>query len=145
MSDSQRFALNSPLVVADIVDGEAIVVHLGTGTYYNLVGDSMLVWNAILGGASPREIAAAAAGVTGEDVESTKETLQRFCESLVGEGLIVERVAEPDGAPSVDLSGATGQPLEPRFDSYSDMQDLVLLDPVHEVDERGWPHAQAPA
>jgi len=28
-------------------------------------------------------------------------------------------------------------------EKYTDMQDLVLLDPVHEVDERGWPHVQS--
>jgi hypothetical protein len=23
---------------------------------------------------------------------------------------------------------------------YSDMEDLIMLDPIHEVDESGWPH-----
>jgi hypothetical protein len=23
---------------------------------------------------------------------------------------------------------------------FTDMQELLLLDPIHEVDERGWPH-----
>ena len=35
--------------------------------------------------------------------------------------------------------------VPPTLEKYTDMQDLVLLDPVHEVDERGWPHAQAAA
>jgi hypothetical protein len=25
------------------------------------------------------------------------------------------------------------------------MQDIILLDPVHEVDERGWPHVSEAA
>ncbi len=27
----------------------------------------------------------------------------------------------------------------PVLDVYSDMQDLLLLDPIHDVDETGWP------
>jgi hypothetical protein len=30
---------------------------------------------------------------------------------------------------------------KPGLQKYSDMQDLLLLDPIHEVDEMGWPHA----
>ena len=29
----------------------------------------------------------------------------------------------------------------PILQKYTDMQDLLLLDPIHEVDEAGWPHA----
>ena len=27
----------------------------------------------------------------------------------------------------------------PTLEIFSDMQDILLLDPVHDVDERGWP------
>jgi hypothetical protein len=29
----------------------------------------------------------------------------------------------------------------PVLNKYTDMQDLLLLDPIHEVDERGWPNS----
>jgi hypothetical protein len=28
------------------------------------------------------------------------------------------------------------------LERYEDMQDLILLDPVHEVEEEGWPRAK---
>jgi hypothetical protein len=31
----------------------------------------------------------------------------------------------------------------PPISKFTDMQDIILLDPVHEVDARGWPHASA--
>ena len=38
-------------------------------------------------------------------------------------------------------AGASARPYEPpQLEKYTDMQDLVLLDPVHEVDATGWPH-----
>ena len=35
--------------------------------------------------------------------------------------------------------------VAPSFTTFTDMQDIILLDPVHEVDTRGWPHASAGA
>jgi hypothetical protein len=38
-------------------------------------------------------------------------------------------------------NGAAAQPYqEPKLGKYTDMQELLLLDPVHEVDEAGWPN-----
>ena len=30
--------------------------------------------------------------------------------------------------------------VNPTLTKFTDMQDLLLLDPIHEVDEMGWPH-----
>jgi len=35
--------------------------------------------------------------------------------------------------------------VSPSFTTFTDMQDIILLDPVHEVDTQGWPHASADA
>jgi hypothetical protein len=32
--------------------------------------------------------------------------------------------------------------LQPSFEKYSDMQEMLLLDPIHEVSEAGWPHKE---
>jgi hypothetical protein len=142
MAARPRFRLNSPQVVAETIEDEAIVVNLSTGTYYSVKGDSILLWNAIVGGASVDEIAEVAAEMTQESRQTAAAAVDRFCESLVREGLVVERDAGDDTAAKVDLSGGGRGMLEPSFETYADMQDLILLDPVHEVDERGWPHVQ---
>jgi hypothetical protein len=28
---------------------------------------------------------------------------------------------------------------DPVIEIYTDLQDLLLLDPIHDVDDRGWP------
>jgi hypothetical protein len=30
------------------------------------------------------------------------------------------------------------------LERYTDMQELLLLDPIHDVDESGWPHRKVP-
>lgn len=149
MREQQRFCLNTPQVVAEAIeganaaDGEAIIVNLGTGTYYSIRGDGILLWNAIVGGAAAEEIVEVVFEKTGEAHESVADAISGFYESLAAEGLIVERNGKAEPPPVIDLSGGGAGLLKPSFETYTDMQDLILLDPVHEVDERGWPHVHA--
>jgi hypothetical protein len=137
-----RFRLNNPQVVSETVDGEAIIVNLDSGTYYSIKGDGILIWNAITEGATVAELVDAVVGQTQADADSVRSALDAFSDALAAQGLIVAR-ADGGAAPSLDFSGAGSGLAQPSFESYSDMQDLILLDPVHEVDEAGWPHVQA--
>jgi hypothetical protein len=29
--------------------------------------------------------------------------------------------------------------MDPKLEKYTDMEDLLLLDPIHDVQEVGWP------
>jgi hypothetical protein len=61
-----------------------------------------------------------------------------FTNSLVAHGLVT---AEPTVAsvPATALDGPAGSWEAPKLTVYEDMQDLLLLDPIHDVDETGWP------
>ena len=145
MVDQSRYRLNGPQVVSETVDDETIVVHLDTGTYHSIKGDGMLLWNAFIDGASLAEIAVAVAERTGASSEQVEQSLAAFSTKLLAEGLIVPSESGAGPSSPVDLSGGGSGLLEPSLESYSDMQDLILLDPVHEVDEQGWPHVQVDA
>ena len=58
--------------------------------------------------------------------------------------LIVRRRAANGNAaapsPPASNGGSASADVEPQLSSYTDMQELLLLDPIHEVDESGWPN-----
>ena len=63
-------------------------------------------------------------------------------------GQLVARSENGDGEPaaSAPVEATERAPfVTPRLERYTDMQDIILLDPVHKVDSQGWPHAAAPA
>ena len=67
-------------------------------------------------------------------------------------GLETEWLVVADGNGAGEVPAAAVQPVggrvpfeAPSFTTFTDMQDIILLDPVHEVDARGWPHAPAGA
>jgi hypothetical protein len=66
-----------------------------------------------------------------------------FVEQLVQKTLIVPRDADDQlKADASELLTAKPVPqafAPPTLEQYTDMQELLLLDPIHEVDEQGWP------
>ena len=50
---------------------------------------------------------------------------------------------------SIEPRDAPGEASEkrpyvpPQIERFTDMQELLLLDPIHEVDDTGWPHTPA--
>jgi hypothetical protein len=75
-----------------------------------------------------------------------REQVLEFCGRLIEEGLI--RPGEAGDAPRAGArpepaQAATGVWVAPTITVYADMQDLFQLDPIHDVDETGWPSRPA--
>ena len=66
------------------------------------------------------------------------------CVGTLVEANLIEAVPADGAAPAVrvELPASPGRSwIPPSFDEYTDMWDLIQFDPIHEVDETGWPHA----
>lgn len=129
-----RYQLNSPDVIHETVDGEALVIHTPSGCYYSLEGTGEQVWNALLAGHTPDEIAAAYAGDT--DCGGVLDAVQHFADQLEQERLLVRSSQRAGRA----LPSANQLFCTPTLHKFTDMQELLLVDPIHEVDpQAGWP------
>jgi outer membrane protein assembly factor BamB len=136
------FRINSPPVVAETLDGEATIVDLESGTYYALNESGTFVWEELRCGAERESIPRALADRYGVGRDEAGEAV----EALIGE-LLERKLIAPlaDGtAPSTNggatrANGAGPSYSTPKLSAYTDMQELLLLDPVHEVDDAGWP------
>jgi hypothetical protein len=140
--------VNDPQVISETVGGETIIVNLASGHYFNLQGTAVDVWEGVLRGESTESIAAGLAAryaaVNGEIEEAVGALLTEF---TVADLITPEE--DDSQAPVAPVAAPAGRELppfeRPSFTTYTDMQDIILLDPVHEVDARGWPHAAAGA
>lgn len=142
MDFAHRFSLNEPTVIQEIIDGEAIIADLGRGFYYSLDPIGSQSWNALVGGCSPAEIVEALATRFPADRENIGRGIEALVERLLQEGLIVRRESSAAAPPGDHLSlfaSATAF-VAPVLSKYTDMEQLLLLDPIHEVDETGWPN-----
>lgn len=124
----------APGVIYEAAKGEVLIIHLAFGSYYalNLLGS--LVWNRLIEGDSLDTIldrlAATDAARSAELVGAAKE----FVAQLESEGLLLP-VRSAGAAPATDAEFercvAAGLPT---FQRFTDMADVLLADPVHEID-----------
>jgi hypothetical protein len=133
MAIEPRFHVANTKVAHEIIDGEAVVIHLETGHYYSLTGLSAQLWQWFAAGASRGQILDALDPLTEQQVAS----VDQFIHSLVAEGILEPGAGAAESGPLPKYGAAFEAPA---FAKYNDMQNLLLSDPIHDVDETGWPH-----
>jgi len=135
-------AVNAPHVVHETIDGEAILIHLVTGTYYSLDRVGAELWGVMAAGADPELLVAAAAERYDGDPAEIALGLSGLVEQLLREGLLIEDESQP-AADSPRLPTGRVPFAVPVLNTYADMQEFMLVDPLNQVDEvAGWPHAK---
>lgn len=135
------YSINAPDVIAETIDGETMLVNLATGSYYNLEGSGAEVWSRLMDGATPRQISEALAARFIGEAGEIEAAVARLVDELQAEQILVEsppRDAQPSTPPAEAVERRPF--VAPKLAKFTDMQDIILLDPVHEVDARGWPH-----
>ena len=138
--------VRSAEVMSEVLDGEAVIIDLASGRYHGAPGVGATVWQAISAGCSMEGILAEVARLHTAVPEDAADQIRRFIDQLVAAGLVVEE----NGVQASPSIAGTPEPATtpwsaPVLESHDDLQDLLLLDPVHEVTEAGWPHAAPPA
>lgn len=143
------YKINGPGVVHETIDGEVVVVNLEKGNYYSLLKVAADVWNKIEKGISKQEIIAELSQQYNNIDEEIQKSVDKFLEELHREQLITldtNNVAESTNDFYTTIKTQTIQEkLEfepPILDRFTDMKDLLLLDPIHEVEEACWPNAK---
>lgn len=135
------FLVNAPSVVSEIIDGEVIVMNLKSGNYYSSDKVGAVVWSWIEAGRTDIEMNRLAAARYRASVQQIRDDLQQFFGRLLEEGLVREVAAHHNGHSGDGADLTTGEEIfiTPELCAYTDMQDLLFLDPIHDVDAVGWP------
>ena len=131
------YVLNDAKMFSDIADGIAIVINSETGIYYGMNGFGTAVFDNLMSGASTEAVLAALNALPDapDDMaarfDAFMEDLKRF-----------EIVVEGDGAGGevkLDAEVAQADAFTLAVQEFSDAQELLLADPIHEVKEdAGW-------
>jgi Coenzyme PQQ synthesis protein D (PqqD) len=141
VSTDERWELRTPAVLAETIDGEVVAVDLSEGTYYSLRETGALCWQLLAAGWTVREVAAELTGRYDVATEVIEAETARLADELVRAGLLRPRATGPDPSPSLPPPVEPGTAFAPSMEKFHDMEDLLVLDPVHDVDaDRGWPH-----
>jgi len=138
--------INTPTVVHEAIDGETIILNLDSGIYYSLIETGARIWDLLAGMNSADDIVKKLCFYYEGSDNEIYNAVNSFISELIDEGLLVS--GQETGEELLCDAGSVSQPDEktakiefkpPALNKYSDMKDLLLLDPIHEVDAVGWP------
>jgi hypothetical protein len=139
---SNCYVVNAPRVIHQSEGGEVVAIDLGSGAYFSLRGPAAVIWDALGAGLTSTEVV--------DHIRSSHEATEADIAADVGafvDDLVARELIVPgESAPTALSAPGEALPYEtPVVEAFTDMADVILLDPVHDVDATaGWPH-QPPA
>lgn len=132
MSMNISYKTAGPDIVFEQFDGDLVVLNLATGQYFGFNPSAAAIWSALMAGATPQQV---------QSSGHSAPELGQFVDRLVALGLMV---ADPDATSSWhdDMRQQLAADLTPpTVDVYEDLADLIVADPIHDVDQKtGWPN-----
>jgi hypothetical protein len=131
------FSTLVPMLISRQFGDEIVLANYANGVYYNLDGTGAQIWLGIKAGKTVEEIVDGFSAKAAADVLVINQSVRTFIDRLLVEGIIIPgHPASESGDWSPLMPGDFSAPRLERFD---DLRDLLLLDPIHDVGENGWP------
>lgn len=140
---SRCFKIPGTAVVHEYLDDEVIIANLDTGIYYSARGLGIPIWELLVAGNTQE----ATESLLAERYPSARGDLGLALSSFVHDACIENLLVEVTTEVAANLHEQIHYPDSyepPVLEKYDEMKDLLMLDPVHEVDEQGWPSRSTP-
>lgn len=136
MQEASSFYIDSKRVVSETLEGETIIIDFQSGTYYSLNETATDIWKSLLAGLQHPALLERM-GTIYETVP--QDALDTFLSRLQEEHLI--EVGTPtQTTPLAPHEGAKRAFVTPELKAFRDMQEMLLADPIHDIDATGWPN-----
>ena len=144
-----HLAIRSDDLVHETLEGETIIIHLGTGIYYSLTGAGAEVWGLLDVARSRQQIVAELAERHERPLADVEPAVTAFLQELLDEGLVEpsRKGAAVEGSPVWQAD--SWQP--PKVEKFTDME--LYLGEIHggygqalryDFDEQDQPPADQP-
>lgn len=142
MMNEVFYRINEPHVISEFIDSEEIILNFDSGTYYSLNQIGGVIWQHIRAGYSQEDISTQLKQLYNADEAIINSDLIELVKFLETEALIVPSVANKM-INEIHIHHSVAIYEKPSLEKFTDLQNLLLLDPIHDVDAMGWPHQAA--
>jgi hypothetical protein len=132
-----QYELADPSTIsASVFDDEIVVANFSTGVYHSLRFAAAEIWLGLMAGVPAEQVIEAIEPHCNGARQTFADEARSLVKTLEAEQLIkpAQREADSSWAPRPMY-----RPYQsPSFESFTDMEDLLLLDPIHDVGKTGW-------
>lgn len=139
MRHAGRLAVE-PWMTHERLDDQVMMINLETGAYFALERPAADCWTALTAGAGFDDIVDDVVARFDVARPQAADDVATFLGALVDEGLVrpTDDPAVPVPAPT-DAGGPRLPYRAPQIEKHDDLEELLLLDPIHDIGPEGWP------
>lgn len=142
--NNKTYKIDESKVISETIDGETIIINLNTGDYYGANITAAIIWDQIKANNSTEAIIQYFLDHYNEDEIVIKESVVEIIDLLLKDNLIfelelAEGISNKNNKESLKLQEKEIF-IKPKIDQYDDMKEMLLADPIHDVNEYGWPN-----
>lgn len=142
--NNKTYKIDESKVISETIDGETIIINLNTGDYYGANITAAIIWDQIKANNSTEAIIQYFLDHYNEDEIVIKESVVEIIDTLLKDNLIfelelAEGISNKNNKESLKLQEKEIF-IKPKIDQYDDMKEMLLADPIHDVNEYGWPN-----
>lgn len=139
MEKNVRFELFDSNIICDLFGDEVVLVNLDSGVYYSLRSSACEMWIRVQNHYTIIEIITDLVSIYDTNPEELTDPTALFIQELLEKKLIKSTDFKEKQELSFELKNPKSTFSPPILEVFSDMQEILLLDPVHDVDKSGWP------
>jgi len=139
MNNQQIYRVNEPEVIFEEFGDEIVAVNLDTGIYYSLRRSACEIWLSLKSPNNINQILDLILEKYEGKADEIDAHIHQFIDRLITLNLVKMSTETAEIKSQTNPLATKSVFLPPEIDIFSDMQDILLLDPVHDVDESGWP------
>ena len=134
------YQLKTKSIIHELLDDEIILANLDTGTYYSIRESGVPIWQMLMMNQGKQGIMNALLQHYPHIAEAKIHTeTEAHLQQLLNADILTANTQENTVPPDEKLLAWAPEYHSPLFEQYDDMKNLLMLDPIHEVDEQGWP------
>jgi hypothetical protein len=139
MEGSARFCIYDKNIISDVFGEEVVLVNLESGIYFSLRNSATQVWIRLQNNYSVNEIIGDLAVLFEVNYEELARQVYDFIQQLIDKQLI--KLSDATERKLIATNPNQEKLIFAPFvlEVFSDMQEILVLDPVHDVDKAGWP------
>jgi hypothetical protein len=136
----QNFFQIAPQVLRELIDGEVVIINMQSGSYYSLTDTGAIVWEMLEQAWGQADMLDRLVAQYDAEADTIAQSLDQILDQLQNENLILVAEATEMSNKTTELPEQKQPFTPPILSKYDDMQELLLVDPIHDVDPSGWPN-----
>ena len=146
MDSPGTYQIDRTRIVFEQFEDETVLVNTENGFYYSLSPSGSDILRLLEDGCPVEDLVHGLVG-NSHDISQMEVLIESFVQRLTSEGIVVDRASDhpfdTNGEHRAPLYAESAVFLPPALDRFDDVRDLLLIDPIHQVDEEyGWPKAK---